>query len=142
VLETLKSLFNSPQRDAKRLNRDAPAIIDSATKSFPVDRVREIALMTLENLGEARTHLEEHTRSRDQILYRFKQLHGEARRRMDQVGLTAYTLVIIDLRAAALGDMAKCPTGHRRVRRPMGPCGPGAAVALIQIFSFLSPLLR
>jgi hypothetical protein len=106
VLETLKSLFNNPQRDAKRLNRDAPAIIDSATKSFPVDRVREIAL-TLENLGEARTHLEEHTRSRDQILYRFKQLHGEARRRMDQVGLTAYTLVIIDLRAEALGDMAK-----------------------------------
>ena len=44
---------------------------------------------------------------------------------MDQVGLTAYTLVIIDLRAAALGDMAEaCPTGHRRVHRPMGPMRP------------------
>ena len=107
MLETLKSLFNNPGRDAKRLNRDAPAIIDSATKSLPVDRVREIALMTLEKLGEVRTHLDEHTQSRDQVLYRFKQLHGEARRRMDQVGLTAYTLIIIDLRAQALGDRAE-----------------------------------
>lgn len=106
MLETLKSLFDNPEREAKRLNRDAPAIIDSATKSFPVNRVREIALMTLEHMDEARGHLDEHTESRDQILYRFRQLHGDARRRMDQVGLTAYTLVIISLRASALGDSA------------------------------------
>ena len=106
MLGTLKSLFNNPERDAKRLNRDAVAIIDSTTRSFGVDRVREIALMTSQHLGEARKHLEEHTQSRDQILYRFQQLHGESRRRMDQVGLTAYTLIIIDLRAAALGGIA------------------------------------
>ncbi len=106
MLRTLTSLFNNPERDAKRLNRDAAAIIDSATKSLAADRVREIAVMTLQHLGETRKHLEEHTQSRDQVLYRFRQLHGESRRRMDQIGLTAYTLVIIDLRAAALGDIA------------------------------------
>ncbi len=111
MLELLKSLFNNPNREAKRLNRDAPTIIDSATKSFPVDRVRDIALMTLESLTEARVHLDKHEQSRDQMLYRFRQLHGEARRRMDQVALTAYTLIIIRLRAAALGDIAD-PAGE------------------------------
>ena len=106
MLQTLKSLFNNPQRDAKRLNRDAPAIIDSAAKSLAADRVREIALLTLEHLDETRKHLEEHTRSGDQVLYRFQQLHGESRRRMDQVGLTTYTLIIIHLRATALGAIA------------------------------------
>lgn len=106
MLEALTSLFNNPDREATRLNRDAAAIIESARKSFPADRLREIALMTLDHLGEAREHLEKNRQSREQVLYRFKQLHGEARRRMDQVGLTAYTLVIISLRAAALGDMA------------------------------------
>jgi hypothetical protein len=106
VFQILKSLFNNPERDAKRLNRDAPAIIDSASKSFAPDRVREIAIMTLQHLGEARKHFAEHTRSRDQVLYRFQQLHGESRRRMDQIGLTAYTLIIIHLRATALGVIA------------------------------------
>ena len=106
MLAILKSLFDNPNREAKRLNRDAATVIDSATKAIPVDRVREIALMTLELLGEAHAHLDKHTQSRDQVLYRFRQLHGEARRRMDQVGLTAYTLIVIHLRAEALGDIA------------------------------------
>ena len=103
MFAVLKSLFDNPAREAKRLNRDASTIIDSASRSFPVDRVRDIAVMTLEHLGEAREHLAMHTESREQVLDRFRQLHREARRRMDQVALTAYTLVIIHLRAEALG---------------------------------------
>lgn len=106
MFQALKSIFDNPVREARRLNRDAPAIIDSATKSLPVDRVRDIALKTLEHMAEVRAHLDKHAHSRDQLLYRFRQLHGEARRRMDQVGLTAYTLVIISLRAEALGGTA------------------------------------
>lgn len=102
MLSALKSLFDNPQREARRLNRDASAIIDSAIKSFPIERVRDIALMTRERLDEARDHMEKHSESRDQVLYRFQQLHREARRRMDQVGLTAFTLVIIHLRAEPL----------------------------------------
>ena len=111
MLELLKSLFNNPVREAKRLNRDAPTIIDSATKSFSVARVRDIAIMTLESLAEVRAHLEKHEQSCAQMLSRFQQLHGEARRRMDQVALTAYTLIIIRLRAEALGDIAD-PAGE------------------------------
>ena len=103
MLETLKSLFNNPEREAKRLNRDAPAIIDSASQSFSAERVRDIALMTLERLREVDEHLGKHSESRDQLLYRFRQLHSEARRRSDQVALTTYTLIIIHLRAEALG---------------------------------------
>jgi hypothetical protein len=106
VFGILKSLLDNPQREARRLNRDAPAIIESATRSMPVGRVREIALMTLEHVNASREHLDQHTQSREQMLYRFRQLHGDAKRRMDQVGLTAYTLVIIQLRAAALGEIA------------------------------------
>ena len=106
MLGILKTLFDNPDREAKRLNRDAATVIDSATRSIPVDRVRDIALMTLQHLGEAREHFDIHSQSHEQVLYRFRQLHGEARRRMDQVGLTAYTLIIIHLRAQALGDIA------------------------------------
>ena len=106
MLEALKNLFANPQREARRLNRDASTIIDSAIDSLPVNRVRETALLTLEHLAEIGEHLVEHSQSQDQLLYRFRQLHGEARRRMDQVGLTAYTLIIIYLRATALGEMA------------------------------------
>ena len=105
MFATLKWFFDNPEREAKRLNRDAPAIIDSATRSFPIDRVRDIAVMTLEHLGEVHEHLEAHSESREQVLYRFRQLHREARRRMDQVALTAYTLVIIRLRAEAIGSL-------------------------------------
>jgi hypothetical protein len=106
VLRILTSLFDSPQRAAKRLNRDAPAIIESATKSFAPDRVREIAVKTAEHLGEAEEHLRQHSESRDQVLYRFQQLHTDSRRRMDQIGLTVNTLVIIYLRAEAIGGIA------------------------------------
>jgi hypothetical protein len=105
VLAILKSLFGSPQREAKRLNRDASTIIDSAIRSFPIDKVRDAAVLTLEHLGEAHEHLDKHSESREQVLSRFQQLHKEARRRMDQVALTAYTLVIIRLRAEALGAL-------------------------------------
>ena len=103
MFATLKSFFDNPQREAKRLNRDASTIIDSATRSFPIERVRDIAVMTFEHLGEADEHLQAHPESRAQVLERFRALHREARRRMDQVALTAYTLVIIRLRAQALG---------------------------------------
>ncbi len=105
MLEILESLFKNPDREAKRLNRDASTIIDSTTKSFPINRVREIALMTLEHLGEVHEHLDKHSEGRDQVLYRFRQLHSEARRRTDQVALTTYTLVIIHLRAETLGEI-------------------------------------
>ena len=89
MLEILKSLCDNPEREAKRLNRDAAAIVDSAIKSYSNERVRDIALTTLEHLGEADAHLEKYSETRDQLLYRFRQLHSEARRRSDQVALTA-----------------------------------------------------
>lgn len=107
MIGALKSLFDNPQREARRLNRDASAIIDSAIKSFPIERVRDIALMTRERLDEADEHIEKHSESRAQVLYRFRQLHSEARRRMDQVALTAVTLVIIHLRAEPLEGLGQ-----------------------------------
>ena len=59
--------------------------------------------MTLEHLRGTDEHLGKHSESRDQLLYRSRRLHSEARRRTNQVALTACTLVIIHLRAAALG---------------------------------------
>ena len=58
MFDALKSLFDNPQREAKRLNRDAAVIIDSAIKSFAVDRVRETALATLEHLEQAHVRAE------------------------------------------------------------------------------------
>lgn len=105
MLAALKRLFDNPEREARRLNRDTSAIIDSAVKSLTVEQVRDIALMTRERLDEANQHLLKHSESREQVLDRFRQLHREARRRMDQVALTAFTLVIIQLRAEPLGHL-------------------------------------
>ena len=42
---------------------------------------------------------------RETELARYKTLHREARRRHDQTGLTAYTLVIIHTRSLKLGEL-------------------------------------
>jgi 16S rRNA U1498 N3-methylase RsmE len=106
MISALLRLLDSPEREARRLNRDTSVIIESAEQSYRAETMRDIALMTLEHLGKAGEQLEDQPESRDELVSRFRQQHREARRRMDHVALTAYTLVIIYLRAQRLGDRA------------------------------------
>lgn len=93
-------------REARQLNRDAPVIIESARKDYPSEVVRGIALLVGEQLADARTVLEVNPARRRELIGRVQTKHREARRRIQQAELTAYTLAIIYLRAEPLGAAA------------------------------------
>ena len=96
--------FNSTAREARQLNRDAPAIIDAARNSYRTETVGAIALATRDHLRRARKTLELDPQRRDALLRELRSQHRESRRKLDQVGLTAFTLIIIYLRALAIDE--------------------------------------
>ena len=107
MLDWLAGLFKDPAREARRLNRDTAAILESATAGYPIESVRDMAVMTAKEIGQAQAHLEMYPDARDEVLAGLTRQHRESRRRMNQVALTAYTLAIIYLRAQALGDACR-----------------------------------
>lgn len=96
-------LFNSKAREIRHLNRDAPLIIENARESYRSELVREIALLTHNKIDEAKNNCGENVVCLQRALDHFRKLHREARRRNEHVGLTAYTLIIIYLRADLIG---------------------------------------
>lgn len=107
MLRLIRDWLDSPEREARRLNRDAPRIIEQTTLGYPAARVREVANATAEHLGRIGEHLAEHPGAREDVLARLSELHRDARRRNDQVALTAATLAIIRLRAGPLGEASR-----------------------------------
>jgi len=96
-------LFNSKAREIHRLNRDAALVIENARESYRSELVRDIAILIHEKIGEAKTNCGDDVACLQRALDHFRKLHREARRRNEHVGLTAYTLIIIYLRAALIG---------------------------------------
>ena len=96
-------LFNSKAREIRQLNRDAPVIIENARESYRSELVRDIAVLTQQKITEAKTNCGEDAVCLRRALDHFRRLHREARRKSEHVGLTAYTLVIIYLRAELIG---------------------------------------
>lgn len=81
-------------------------MIDTARQTYRVDIVRAIALLTGEHLQQMAAALAAGPQRRDQLVDEVKRRHREARRHLDNVRLTAFTLIIIHARAEALGDAA------------------------------------
>lgn len=96
-------LFDSRAREIRHLNRDAPLVIENARESYRSELVRDIAVLSHQKIREAETHCAEDTACLKRALDHFRKLHREARRRSEHVALTAYTLVIIYLRAHIIG---------------------------------------
>lgn len=97
-------LFDSKAREIRHLNRDAPAVIKNARESYRSELVRDIAVLTYQKVREAETNCAGESACLQRALDYFRKLHREARRRNEHTGLTAYTLVIIYLRAKILGQ--------------------------------------
>ncbi len=93
-------------RAARQLNRDATAIIEMARRTYRSELVREIAQLVRELLADAHTVLEANPDRRAELIRRLQSKHREARRRVQQVDLTGYTLAIIYLRAEPLSEAA------------------------------------
>ena len=107
MLDWLTSHFRDPAREARRLNRDTASILESVTSGYPIESVRDMAVMTAKEIGQAKAHLEMYPDTQDEVLAQLTLQHRESRRRMNQVALTAYTLAIIYLRAQRLGEACR-----------------------------------
>jgi len=103
--------FHNPQREARGLHRDARVIIDDATHTYREQLLNEIAGQIQTDLLHIETNTRSGAGSRKRELERHTSLHREARRKFNPVALTAHTLVIIHLRASALGEAGQKTLG-------------------------------
>ncbi|MEK9723151.1 MAG: hypothetical protein VW405_06660 [Rhodospirillaceae bacterium] len=94
-------------REARQLNKDAPLILEQAQQIFPPDRLRTMAETVAEYVEQAHTRYGTATVDLMRAHQDYRGLHKEARRKNDQVALSAMTLVIIYLRAEIAGPPAQ-----------------------------------
>ena len=95
------------QREAARLDRDAAAIIETAKLTSSTSKIRETALRVGDELQAAHERGGDDPSRYAPLIGHFKRQHREARQRHDDAVLTALTLVIIYLRAEAIGADAQ-----------------------------------
>lgn len=96
--------FDKKAREIRQLNRDAPIVIEAARQSYRTELVREIARLTDQRLQEATQSCAEDVSCLERAVAHFRTLHRESRSKNEPVGLTAYTLIIIYLRALIMGE--------------------------------------
>ena len=101
-IESFARRFGS-QRESCRLNRDAATIIETARLSSSIARIREMALRIRDDLQAAHAHGGDDPSRYAPLIGHFRTQHREARLRRDDNALTALTLIIIYLRAEAIG---------------------------------------
>ena len=89
--------------EARQLNRDARAIINSARLGYRTEVQREMALLTGETLATAHERGGDDPSKYQPLISHFKMMHRDAKQARNQTQLTAYTLIIIYLRAEQLG---------------------------------------
>ena len=93
-------------REAAQLNKDAPVIIAQAEQLYAPPRLREMAETIAEFIERAHVRYGTEAIDLKRAHFDYRGLHKEARRKNDQVGLSAMTLVIIYLRAEIAGPQA------------------------------------
>ena len=101
------------QREARRLDRDAATIIDTAKAASSSSRIRATALRIRDELEAAHARGGDDPSRYAPLVGHFRTQHREARRRRDDAALTALTLVIIYLRAETIG--AEADSARKRI---------------------------
>ena len=94
---------NKTEREAKQLNKDAALIIEQAEQLYAPLRLRQTAKIIAEFIERAHVRYGTDKIDLKRAHFDYRNLHKEARRKNDQVGLSAMTLVIIYLRAEMTG---------------------------------------
>ncbi len=100
----LERLFG-PERKSRQLERDARAIVDADTRTYTEEHLRAIAESAAQTLTQIREATDNAPRARFDLVARVRERHREARRRGDQVGLSAMSLTIIYLEAEKQGEL-------------------------------------
>jgi hypothetical protein len=105
MLAWLDWLFGK-QGEARQLNRDARAVINAARIGYRPETQREMSVLTATTLVTAHERGGEDPAKYQPLIDHFKMMHRDAKSARNQTQLTAYTLIIIYLRAQQLGDIA------------------------------------
>ncbi len=95
---------NKTKREIRQLNKDAPNIIVYSYQSLRTETVRDAALMTAEHLERVRQVYKDDPLGPKRAIAEYETLHKEAVRWHDDVALTAFTLVLIYVRAELQGE--------------------------------------
>ena len=95
----------NPNKEARQLANDAANIIETAEQTYRSELLDEIAQTTRDGISKLLERCADDASCQARELDRYKALHREARRQNSQAALTAYTLLIINTRAAALGEV-------------------------------------
>ena len=98
--------FNNSDREAKQLNKDAGAILDSVVKGSPAVVARAVAEQTQAAIDEGHEKGRNSPDLYQPIIDHYRTVNGDARRNHNQVAMSAFSLTIIYLRAEMLGSKA------------------------------------
>ena len=106
-------LFGDPKkREGARLGRDAPAIIEHARQSFHADGQREVAMLVHRHISRAHKVYGTSEIDLKRAGHDYQQMVRDARRRNDQLGFSAMTLVLIYLRSELVGPFGAAARRH------------------------------
>ena len=94
------------KREAKQLNRDVSIIIEQANQLYSSKRLGDMAETVAELIDRAHLRYGKSEVDLKRAHFDYRGLHKEARRKNDQIRLSAMTLVIIYLRAKIAGPAA------------------------------------
>jgi len=90
--------------DVRRLNKDAPTVLEHARQTFHPDRMKDIARVTAEHLEHSHKIFESTPVGLKRAILEYQRRHREARHQHDDVSLSAFTLVLIYIRAESFGE--------------------------------------
>lgn len=97
-------LFNNPEREAKQLNKDAEAILDSVVKGSPAVVARAVAEQTRAAIDEGHEKGRNTPELYQPLLDHYRTMNVDARRNHNQLAMSAFSLTMIYLRAEMLGS--------------------------------------
>lgn len=105
-------------RDISQLNRAGGEIIEYSHQCLKAETVRQAALMTREHLDRVKNVYGDDPLGGKRALVEYKVLHTEAKRKRDDAALTAFTLVMIYIRAEEQG--APCAAALKTIDEFIG----------------------
>lgn len=101
------------KREISHLNKAAPEIIDYSRQCLKMETVRQAALFTGEHLERVKKIYGDDPVGDKRALVEYKIFHTEAQRKRDDAALTAFSLVMIYIRAENQG--AACGSAQKTI---------------------------
>jgi hypothetical protein len=92
-------------KEARQLRKDVASIVGMVESTYRPELLDKIARMTRDGIIKVQNLCGDDATYRAREVDRYKVLHRDARRQNAQGELTAYTLIIINTRALAYGEL-------------------------------------